>query len=77
MQRFCKKFCKSLSNECRSRYTDFILNNKYHSLRNPLKLDKKYCHIKRLDSDNPKSAKQEWFSRAIFTVLDTAYTRKK
>jgi len=64
-----------LTEECQSRYRDFLVNKKYHDIRKPLKHDKKYCLVRRLDPDNPKSAKQEWFSRAIFTELDKHYAR--
>ena len=66
----------ALTEECRKRYSNFVLNNKYHRLRNPLKSDKKYCLVRRLDPDNPRSAKQEWYSRAIFTELDKHYTKE-
>ena len=63
-----------LTKECSNRYTDFAQNQRYHDLRKPLKADKRYCHVRKLDPDNPKSAKQEWYSRAIFNVLDKHYT---
>jgi hypothetical protein len=66
----------ALTAECTKRYSDFIVNQKYHKLRAPLKADKRYCHVKRLDPDNPRTAKQEWYSRSILNVLDTHYTRK-
>jgi len=66
----------SLTAECLSRYKDFVINQKYHNLRKPLKNDKKYCYIKQLDTDNPKSAKQEWYCRSIFTILDQHYSKK-
>lgn len=66
----------ALTEECRLRYSDFIVNRKYHEIRSPLKHDKKFCLIRRLDPDNPKSAKQEWFSRAILTELDKHYRKR-
>jgi hypothetical protein len=66
----------ALTKACRNRYTDFMLNQKYHALRLPLKTDQRYCHVKKLDPDNPKSSKQEWFSRAVFNVFDIHYTVK-
>jgi len=66
----------SLTEECRKRYTNFLVNQKYHDIRKPLKLDKKYCLVRRLDPDNPKSAKQEWYSRAVFTELDKHYQKR-
>lgn len=66
----------TLTVECLTRYSDFVRNQRYHNLRVPLKADKRYCHIKKLDQDNPKSVKQEWFSRAVFNVFDKHYTVK-
>ena len=65
-----------LTKACCNRYSDFMQNQKYHDLRNPLKADKRYCHIKKLDPDNPKSSKQEWYSQAVFNVFDKHYTIK-
>lgn len=67
---------KALSIACAQRYSDFKRNQKYHSVLKPLKADKRYCHVKKLDPDNPKSVKQEWYSQAIFNVLDKHYTVK-
>lgn len=65
---------KALSSACAAHYCDFKQNQKYHDLLKPLKADKRYCHVKKLDPDNPKSVKQEWYSQAIFNVLDKHYT---
>ena len=65
-----------LTDECRQRYSDFMINQKYHDLRMPLKQDKKFCLIRKLDPDNPKSAKQDWFSRAILTEFDKHYQKR-
>lgn len=66
----------ALTKACFNRYTDFMQNQKYHDLRTPLKTDKRYCHVKKLDPDNPKSSKQEWYSQAVFNVFDKHYTVK-
>lgn len=63
----------ALTKTCRERYSDFLQNKKYHDLLKPLKAEKRYCHIKKLDPDNPKSVKQEWYSRAVLNVLDRHY----
>ncbi len=65
-----------LTAECQRRYSDFLANQKYHDIRQPLKGDRKYCLVRRLDPDNPNSAKQEWFSRAVFTELDKHYEKR-
>lgn len=66
-----------LTQECQARYANFLANNKYHDIRAPLKKDKKFCLVRRLDPDNPRSAKQEWFSRAIFSELDKHYKKRR
>ena len=66
----------SLTEECRKRYSNFVLNKTYHRHRAPLKSDKKYCLVRRLDQDNPRSAKQEWYSRAIYSELDKHYKKR-
>ena len=66
----------SLTKACAARYRDFVQNKKYHDIRMPLKANTRYCRIKKLDPDNPKSVKQEWYSQAVFNVLDRHYTVK-
>lgn len=66
---------RDLTKECRARYTDFKENSKYHEIRAPLKADPKYCIVRRLDPDDPKSTGKDWYSRAVFTVLDQHYKR--
>lgn len=66
----------SLTNECQKRYSNFVVNKNYHAIRKPLKSDKKYCLVRRLDPDNPRSAKQEWYSRAVFSEFDKHYAKR-
>lgn len=68
---------EKLSAACRKRYTDFLLNKKYHEIRATLIGNPKFSMERKLDPDNPKSAKQEWYSEAIFTEFDKHYTRRK
>ncbi|MFK7087379.1 DUF3644 domain-containing protein [Chromobacterium violaceum] len=63
----------SLTEKCRARYANFKVNEKYHKIRGPLKSDNKFCLIRKLDPDNPKSAKQDWYSAAILNELDKHY----
>ena len=66
-----------LTQECKTRYLNFSVSKKYHELRKPLKDDIKYCHVKKLDPNNPRSAKQDWFSRAVFNVFDKHFSKTK
>jgi len=68
---------RGLTKECRARYSDFKENKKFHDIRKPLKKDLKYCIVRRLDPDNPKSPSKEWYSEAIFSVFDKHYIKKK
>lgn len=67
---------ETLTNKCRDRYSDFKVNTQYHTLRKSLLSNPKFSITKKLDPDNPKSSKQEWFSESVFTVFDKVYTRK-
>lgn len=67
---------EKLTLECNERYSDFLINRKYHSIRQPLKSDRKFCLVRRLDPDNPRSARQEWYSRSILSELDKHYTKR-
>ena len=63
--------------ECRERYTNFKVIPEFHKLRRSLLNNPKYSMSKKLDYDNPKSAKKDWYSRAVFTVFDAHYTKKE
>lgn len=65
-----------LIDECRERYLDFKLVPRFHNIRRSLLNNPKYSMTKKLDYDNPKSAKKDWYSQAIFTVFDAHYTKK-
>lgn len=67
---------RQLTDECRRRYVNFKENKIYHEIRMPLKADQKYCRIRRLDPDNPQSTGKDWYSEAVFTVLNNYYTKK-
>ncbi|MFH1320485.1 MAG: DUF3644 domain-containing protein [Bacteroidota bacterium] len=62
--------------ECRERYSNFKVVTAFHNLRRSLLNNPKYSMTKKLDYDNPKSAKKDWYSRAVFTVFDEHYTKK-
>lgn len=73
--RYPMKF-NDLKNRCKVRYSDFLINKKYHGIRKSLIGNQKYMITKILDPDNPKSVKQDWYSEAVFTELDKHYTKK-
>ena len=66
---------KDLTDNCRSRYSDFILNNEYHQHRHQYEKNTKYAYIRYLDPDNPQSGKKIFYSNAMLTQLDKHYMR--
>jgi ABC-type antimicrobial peptide transport system permease subunit len=76
---FKKKFpldYKTLTKNLYARYKDFKSNQKYHRLRKQFMKDKKFCFTKQLDPDNPKSARKDFYSPAIYKKFDKHYNRK-
>lgn len=60
---------------CRRRYEDFLLNKKFYSIVKSLKNNDKFCHLRRLDIDNPKSSKKPYYNPNILQELDKHYTK--
>lgn len=66
---------ETLTARCQKRYLNFKVNKKYYDIRIGLHGNPKYSITRRLEPDNPKSSKKEWFSEAVFTVFDEFYIR--
>lgn len=64
-----------LTEECRGRYEDFKLSQKYHDIRKSVLDNEKYCKSN-LDPGNPKSTTKHFYGMAIFNLLDKKFTRK-
>jgi len=67
---------KKLKEICKKRYVDFKQNKDFYALMRDIKKDEKFCHIRKLNKDNPKSAKQPYYSQAVINELDKSYTKK-
>jgi hypothetical protein len=67
---------ETLTQRLKDRYSDFVANNKYHKVRKPLEEDPRYCHVRRLDPESPKSGVKRWYSSAILAEFDKHYTLK-
>ncbi|WP_173568278.1 DUF3644 domain-containing protein [Pyrinomonas methylaliphatogenes] len=65
-----------LTEECKNRYDGFKVDKQYHAIRKGLLDDKRYCYVRRLDPDNPKSAKKPFFNPNILKEFDKHYTSK-
>jgi len=64
-----------LTKECRKRYKDFKVVKKYHELRKQFLLEQRLCTTRRLDPDNPKSPKKDFFSPDILNEFDKFYIK--
>lgn len=62
--------------KAKNRYTDFKRDNEFHTILNEIKKNDKLCYVRKLDNDNPKSAKKEFYSSAIWFTLDKKYKKK-
>ncbi len=60
----------------RTRYADFLANDKFNNIKRPLQKNSKYYGVKTLDEDNPRSAKQGYYSNTIFEEFDKHYTKR-
>lgn len=67
---------EKLITKCKARYSNFLVNKKFHVIKSSFKDNPKYSVTKVLDPDNPKSVKQDWYSESVFSILDNDYTKK-
>lgn len=67
---------RSLTEALRERYSSFIANSHYHTIRHPLENDPKYCRIRYLDPKNQNGVKKRFYTVAIFEEFDKHYTKK-
>lgn len=67
---------QKLTKECMKRYSDFKLNQAYHTIRNELLNDSRFGKIRFLDPGNSKSQKKPFFNPNILNELDKRYTKK-
>jgi len=66
-----------LTAECKKRYEGFKVDRQYHAIRKSLLDDRRYCYIRLLAPDNPKSAKKPFFNPSILKEFDKHYTCKR
>jgi hypothetical protein len=65
---------KTLTENCRKRYSDFKEDTKYHKIRKPLLDNKKFGIVRYLDPGNKKSSKKPFFNSNILREFDRHYT---
>ncbi len=67
---------RTLTKNLCTRYKNFKSNQKYHKIRKQFIGDKRYCFTRHLDPDNPKSARKDFYSPAIYKKFDGHYKKK-
>lgn len=67
---------RELMKRCRSRYTDFKENARFHDIRRPLLKVSKYVRDRYLDPGNPNSSKKAFHSPNIMAEFDKHYTKR-
>ncbi len=67
---------KDLTNACRIRYVNFKQTPDFYDILKELKMDTTYSYERELHPGNPKSAKTNFYSTAIWNRLDRHYTKK-
>ena len=65
-----------LTDALHTRYMDFKVNNKFHTIRRPLENDSRYCHVRLLDPKNAKTQKQRFYNPNIVALFDEQYKLK-
>lgn len=58
----------------RKRYSNFKENETFHQVRRPLERDTRYCHVRKLDPSNAKTAKQKFYNSNITIEFDHHYS---
>lgn len=67
---------KTLTDKLYKRYDDFRINQKYHTIRKPLRENKAYCWTRLLDPSNPRGSSKDFYSEEIIKEFDKHYTNK-
>lgn len=67
---------EKLTKQLRARYTDFLSNQKFYTLKEKFEGDPRYAMQRKLDPDNPKTVKMWTYSPAILEAFDAHYTKR-
>lgn len=67
---------KTLTKRLRDRYTDFLANQKYHDIRQPLEAQPALCHTRLLNPENADSSAKKFYSANIVARFDEHYQKK-
>lgn len=67
---------KDVIGKARQRYADFKQNRQFNKVMAELKAEGKLCFERHLDSHNPKSQRQMFYSTNVWQKLDVIYTKR-
>lgn len=68
---------KEVIDKAKNRYSDFKCGTKFNNIMKSVKQNVKLYYERKLDSKNPKSQKQGFYSPNIWQVLDNHYSRDR
>lgn len=68
---------RQLTEQLRSRYSDFVENAQFHKIKSAIDRNKKFCLHRALVPGNPKSPKTKFYNPNAFTEFDKHYTKRK
>lgn len=66
------ELCKRMTD----RYSDFKMNNAFHTLRKPLLDDERYAKVRYLDLETKAGPRKPYFNANILQAFDQHYTKK-
>jgi hypothetical protein len=66
-----------LTEALRRRYSDFMMNERYHQIRRNLDKETKFCFARLANPKKPQGSKQRFYNANIFPEFDEHYTRRK
>lgn len=66
----------ALTEKCKKRYSDFVMNGDYHKNRKAYEGDPRCAYVRCLDPANPKSGRKVFYSDVILSRLDDHYTKR-
>ena len=67
---------KTLTERLRNRYTDFLANQRYHDIRQPLEDVPSLCHTRLLNPENANSSTKKFYSPNMIARFDEHYQRR-
>jgi hypothetical protein len=65
----------SLVSKMKNKYKDFVINQKFYSLKREFELNKKYCGERYLDRIKKTGTSKKYYSTEIFKEFDKHYKK--